>query len=287
MRKTLLVIAVLLITTQAFGASVTLSVVDEGDGWAAIRYSADANVSAFGLKVTADSGADFNDIKDYNVGECTASVQGYGIFPGTIDINESTGVVDYNGLPVAPNTAPGASGSGLGTDTLILEMGALYVEGNEPAQSGTLIAVHVTGDCNVCVEGEPIRGNVVFTDSTSVDPCMACEHIAVGPPPCFYVGLVDKCGHTVTAAEVATWVSLGEPNCWCYDCHCAGDTNGDNVINSTDLAGTGAGDGWFDAWNTAYHPCSDTNYDGVINSTDLAGVGALDGWFNGWYNGCP
>jgi len=108
MRKTLLVIVVLFITAQVYAATVTLSVEDEGVGWASIRYSADADVSAFGLKVTADSGALFTAIKDYNVGECTASVQGYGIFPGTIDINEDTGVVDANGTPVAPDTDPGA-----------------------------------------------------------------------------------------------------------------------------------------------------------------------------------
>ena len=181
MRKTLLVTVVLLFAVQAFAGTVTLSIDDEGGGKAVIRYTSDANVSAFGLKVTADSGAIFTDINDYNVGECTASVQGYGIFPGTIDINEDTGVVDDNGTPVAPNSAPGASGSGFGTDTLILEMGALYVDGNEPAKSGTLIAVYVDSDCNVCVEGEPIRGNVVLTDANEaiMDPNIVCKFIQV------------------------------------------------------------------------------------------------------------
>ncbi len=182
MRKTLLVIVVLFVAAQAYAGTVTLSVVDEGDGWASIRYSADANVSAFGLKVTADSGAVITDINDYNVGECTATVQGYGIFPGTIDINATTGLVDYNGTPVAPNTAPGAAGTGLNTNTLILEMGALYVEGNEPDLSGTLIKVQVDGDCNVCVEGEPIRGNVVLTnaDEATLSPTKACATITLG-----------------------------------------------------------------------------------------------------------
>ncbi len=187
MRKTLLVIATLFITAQAYAGTVAIVVNDIGDGWASIRYSADANVSAFGLKVTADSDANFIDINDYNVGECTAAVQGYGIFPGTIDINATTGLVDFNGTPVAPDTAPGAAGTGLGTGTLILEMGALYVEGNEPALSGTLISVKVDGDCNVCVEGEPIRGNVVLTDATEATWSPAA-------PICTSISLAYDCG---------------------------------------------------------------------------------------------
>lgn len=212
MRKTLLVIAALFTTAQVFAATATLEVNDIGDGWASIRYSAiDANVSAFGLRVTADSGAIFTDINDYNVGECTASVQGYGIFPGTIDINED-GTVDDNGLPYAPNTAPGANDTGLNTNALVLEMGALYVEGNEPDASGTLIKVKVDGDCNVCVEGESIRGNVVLTDGTSVDPCASCVSVSVA---CY------------TGPDYDEWVTVGKPDSWCYPRQCHGDADGE------------------------------------------------------------
>jgi len=58
-------------------------------------------------------------------------------------------------------------------------MGALYVEGNEPALSGTLIKVQVNANCNVCVEGEPIRGNIVMTDGTGVE-ANDCEYIMLG-----------------------------------------------------------------------------------------------------------
>jgi len=271
MRKTLLVIAVLFTTVQVFAATVTLSVDDEGGGWAAIRYSADANVSAFGLKVTADSGAIFTDINDYNVGECTASVQGYGIFPGTIDINEDTGVVEADGTPIAPSWDPcdHVGPTGLNTNTLILEMGALYVEGNEPAQSGTLITVQVDGGCNVCVDGEPIRGNVVLTDGTALDPDEACAYIQVD---CFYVGLVDKCGHTVTQADVDLWVAKGEPISWCYDCHCKGDTDDSCGIDSDDVMAFLAG------WSS-YDPACDTDYSGGIDSDDIMNL--IDGWNNG------
>ena len=165
MRKTLLVMVALLFAAPVFAGTVTMSITDEGDGWVAIRYSADANVSGFGLKISAGSGAVITDINDYNVGECTATVKGFGIFPGTIDINATTGLVDGNGTPVAPNDAPGAAGTGIDTNAIVVEMGALYVEGNEPGLSGTLIKIQVDKDCNVCVEGEPTRGNVVLTDA--------------------------------------------------------------------------------------------------------------------------
>ena len=185
MRKTILVMAVLLFAAPAFAGTVELTVTDKGGGWATIGYIADANVSGFGLKISADSGAVITDIDDYNVGESVTGNIGYGIFPGTIDINEDTGFVDSNGTPIAPPEDPcsHAGPTGLNTDTLIVEMGALYVEGNEPPLSGTLISVEVDGDCTVCVEGESVRGNVVLTDANFaiLDPA---------PPICTSIALV-------------------------------------------------------------------------------------------------
>ena len=222
MRKTLLVIATLFTAAQVFAATVTIEVNDVGGGWASIRYSADANVSGFGLKVTADSGAIFTDINDYNVGECTASVQGYGIFPDNfglyIEVNETTGEVDNwddpNYTPVAPSDAPGASGTGLDTNTLILEMGALYEEGNEPALSGTLILVEVNEDCSVGVEGDTTRGNVVLTDGNEASVDYVCG----------FITLVTDCfpsGHP----DYDDWVEVGKPDCWCYPRQCHGDAD--------------------------------------------------------------
>jgi len=110
-------------------------------------------------------------------------VKGYGIFPGTIDINTVSGAVDAWGTPVALSTAPGAAGTGLDTNTIVVEMGALYVDANKPPLSGTLLSVKVNGDCNVCVTGEPVRGNVVQTDANqatlSADP--VCKLITSEP----------------------------------------------------------------------------------------------------------
>ena len=190
MRKMLLVSIVLLVAAQAFAGTVTMSVSKKaGTGserWASIGYSADANVSGFGLKIyTADPNAKakFKAIADYNVGECNAVKQGYGIFPGGIDINENTGVVNDWNTPIAPSWDPCAAGTGLDTNTIIAELGALYVEGNQPPLSGTLFSVKVDGDCNVCVTGEPLRGNVVLQDANGaiMSPTTVCAAIA-GPP---------------------------------------------------------------------------------------------------------
>jgi hypothetical protein len=230
MRKTLLVIAMLFTTAQVFGQAVTLTVVDEGDGWAAIKYSADANVSAFGLKVTADSGALFTAISDYNVGESTAGNLGYGIFPGTIVI-DGTGTVTDDGTPVAPNDAPGAEGSGLGTTTLILEMGALYVEGNEPGLTGTLIKVQVDNSCNVCVEGEPIRGNIVFTDGTAVE-ANDCEYILVG---CIVPDVLDMDETEAGDAIVGAGLVVGDTTYQCDEVEAAGEVLSQEPAGSTNV----------------------------------------------------
>ena len=268
MRKAILVVAVLTFAVPALAGTVTMSVDDVGQGWAAIRYSADTDVSAFGLKVTADSGAVITDIKDYNVGESKSGNLGYGIFPGTIDINATTGAVDSNGTPIAPNDAPGAAATGLGTDTIILEMGALYEDGNKPGLSGTLILVQVDKDCNVCVEGESVRGKVVLTDANEaiLVPAKACSAVQFD---CLQVGEVIG-GVLITQAMYDQWVTNGKPDCWCYDCHWRADTDGDCDVDTADIVAL------LDGWNGYQNPCGDTDNDGDVDTADI--VAGLDGW---------
>ena len=287
MRKTLLVMVVLLFAAPAFAGTVALSVSDEGGGWAAIKYSADANVSGFGLKIYTDSDVNITDINDYNVGESVTGNKGFGIFPGTIDVNATTGLVDGNGTPIAPNDDPGASGTGLDTNTIVVEMGALYVDGNEPGLSGTLILVQVDGDCNVCVEGEPIRGNVVLTDANEAILSPAppiCAGITVPPTECFRVGQVRN-GLTITAPMVALWVAKGKPPCWCYDCHHRADINGDCILDGTDILGFNPTSGWSYAFSSGYGADSDINYDNLIDGTDILGYDPGSGW-NKFTSGC-
>ncbi|MHC4467394.1 MAG: dockerin type I repeat-containing protein, partial [Planctomycetota bacterium] len=108
-------------------------------------------------------------------------------------------------------------------------------------------------------------------------------------PLCFYPGMVDGCGQTITMAQYIKWISLGQPVSWCYPCHCRGDINNDCLINSTDILGSAIVKGWQYAWanrTTDYQPQADTNYDGKINSSDILGTGYGDGWSNGWSSKC-
>jgi hypothetical protein len=85
----------------------------------------------------------------------------------------------------------------------------------------------------------------------------------------FYAGLVDCRGHIVTQDEVERWVSLGQPECWCYPCHCRMDANGDCIIDFTDLL---ALQGAWPGLGGSYDPCCDTNYDGVLNAADVLAI---------------
>ena len=211
MKKMILMLAVLVLAVPALAGNVTITAEDEGSNVVRIGYTADANVSAFGLDITVDSGATITAISDYNIGECTASVKGFGIFMGTIVIDE-LGIVTDDGNPVAPNDAPGAKG-GIDTNGITIEMGALYEDGNNPAQAGTLCRITVSGDCNLCVAGNATRGNVVMEDATQAS--LTGVTIGVGEEICFPSGHPDY----------AEWVLMGSPECWCYDRQCHGDTD--------------------------------------------------------------
>jgi hypothetical protein len=210
MKKTILMLAVLVLAVPALAGNVTITAVDEGSNVVRIGYVADANVSAFGLDVTVDAGV-ISAISDYNIGECTASVKGFGIFMGTIVIDE-LGIVTDDGTPVAPNDAPGALG-GLGTSGITLEMGALYEDGNNPALTGTLCRVTVSENCNLTVAGNATRGNVVMEDTTQAN--LTGVTIPVGAAPeCFPSGHPDY----------DEWKNVvGAPDCWCYTRQCHGD----------------------------------------------------------------
>jgi hypothetical protein len=138
-----------------------------------------------------------------------------------------------------------------------------------------------------------IRGGIVMEDVTTRDvytpgECYTLPEFVPEPPEkCFYVDLVDGCGYVITQDDVNEWILQGEPNDWCYDCHCRGDINGDCVVDVSDILGTPEVNGWSHAWNTSiYNSQSDTNYDGVVDVTDILGAGTTDGWSNGWALDC-
>lgn len=255
--KKLIVILVALIATPAF--ALTVSCTDLGDGVVQISYAgADINnlPVAFALSVSVDAGTIDTLVADsYVIGECNAVTQGYGIFPGTIDIVALTGAVTSYGTPVAPVTAPDAPGQ-LGSASIILEMGALWEAGNETAVSGPLCQLIVSESCTVTLDDDLFRGGVVTEDSNSVD-----------------VG--SSCGITVSAGGCATCPGDMEPDGWV--------TTNDLALMLSNLA-TAPGNYYQIAPG---QECHDMEPDGWATTNDLAILLSALATAPGNYYQCP
>ena len=224
MKKTVFVLLVLMLAGPVMAENVVITVVDEGNDIAAIKYTSDVNVRAFALDVNV-TGASVVDVNQYFEGDCNATKKGFGIFLDTIsgiDINDA-GVVQVWGSPVANANSPGATGTGIGKSRVILGMGALYEKGNQPALSGTICKFRVDGACTVCVtEEEEFRAGVVLEDGNGTTPNLtgACG-VGISQEDC-YVGEADE----------DEWIAVGRPKCWCYPRQCHGDADGYQVAAS-------------------------------------------------------
>jgi hypothetical protein len=191
MKKTFLMLTILALAAPCM-AAVSIDVNDLGNGWAAIEYTADSNVSAFGLKVTVGQNRTITNIQNYHVGESNSTAKGYGIFLGKIGI--AGGVPTSYGDPIAPNTDPGASGTGLDTNTVILELGALYEDGNQPPRSGTLCVLRVSGCCKMSVAGEATRCGEVGEDAAGAVLEGGSTSVVIDDTNCTDVQIDYSCG---------------------------------------------------------------------------------------------
>ena len=211
-KKIVLALVVLMFTAPAF-AAVTISCVDEGGGIVAIKYSVSGEASrvrAFALELSVDQGAILN-ITDFNVGECNSLKKGYGIFMGSIKIDEQGDVTDYNN-PVAPLDAPDDPCQ-LGSDKITVEMGSLYEDSNFPADNGTLFKIKVCIDCNVSVDTNVLRGGVILENGKGSED--VASPLAVVAP-----------GKDATPAFQVTSAR----------CPTMGDVDGDNYVCPGDMA---------------------------------------------------
>lgn len=186
MKKTVIVLLALVFVAPAMAVDVVFDINDLGSGIVAIEYDATASpneISAFALKVSVDAGT-IEAISNYHIGESNTVGKGYGIFPSNININQTTGVVNSYGNPIAPNTATDAAGTGLDTNSVILELGALYEDGNQPSRTGELCRLTVSGDCNMTITANATRGNVVLdtaeeasTNLSLTESIVTCSNI--------------------------------------------------------------------------------------------------------------
>jgi hypothetical protein len=185
MKKVLLVVALLLLATPVFAADVDVTSALVGDinktsdpNWTQkvrIGYTATAadTIRAFALVLTVDSGANLDNIADFNRGECKTAGKGYGIFPGKFRdvINPADPCwIDTAYNPIAP--AGDLNGAG-GNDNprMVVELGTIYQDPNYPGASGTLFTVDVNSEgaaeCNLCIAIEMTRGGIVKKDSNA------------------------------------------------------------------------------------------------------------------------
>jgi len=195
--KKIMALLVLCLAVPAL-ATVTITAVDQGGGVVALNYAvSDANlVRAFALDVAVTGGAKITQLVagSYKTnGASTAASKGYGIYPGTIDINSTTGVVAAYGSPVAPAADPGAAGA-LNSAAITLELGSVYQgDANKPATSGTLCKLTVDKTTTICVTLNATRGGIVM------------ENVALTPT------VVLPCNVAITVSACACWGDISGP----------------------------------------------------------------------------
>lgn len=169
MKKIFLIVAILMLATPAFAVTVDITArAGEDANKVEIWYEVTTPVlvdcndgnrpRAFGLNVSVTDG-NIVDVCAPFVGEGNSSATGFGIFPGTIEIagGEVTNYDSESYTLVAPSDDPGASGTGLDTNTIVAEMGSLYTGANCPDPCAMLFYIVVNMDCNVNVAGNAAR----------------------------------------------------------------------------------------------------------------------------------
>ena len=158
MRKTILVLLVLMLAADAMALSVSCT--QSGGQTCVVSYNGalpDPNrPRAFAFDVSLSNSKTISSFATSNTD--------YYIYPGTIDINANDGTVTSWGSPVA--------GGGNGQTSMIIEMGSLYATNdanhkNAPPAAGTLFTFDVSATTTVTVGKNAARGGVVKENGKS------------------------------------------------------------------------------------------------------------------------
>ena len=173
MRKIVLVLVVLVLAAPVMAAvSVTLTQWLGGPGLddeATISWDARGEpnlVRAFALDFKFDA-SPCNDANDVGSVTVTYTNPDYDIYPGSIDINDTTGVVDDWGSPVCdasyyPGTLSLADSNGI-----TIEMASLYKGApNAPDPCGVLLKFTLNKTACVDINENVIRGGVVMENGS-------------------------------------------------------------------------------------------------------------------------
>jgi hypothetical protein len=172
MKKLILVLAIALIASPAL-AVLDVNIVKVGST-IEVYYTGASSANlprAFALDLQINGTGTFDSFvtNSYKVGESNTVSKGYGIYPARIVI-DTAGTVTNNGNPLAASGDPGTSGTGFGTNHIILEFGLLYYgDTNKPATSGTLCVLNFTpgtASAITMVDEDTYRGGLVFVDGS-------------------------------------------------------------------------------------------------------------------------
>ena len=256
MKKILFVLVALVFAAPAW-AQVDITATDLGGGDVLISFDATSEPNlprAFSLDIRCNNDANIVAVVPHMVGVCTDVQQGYGIFPGTIQI-DAEGQVTDDGTPVAPSGDPDAL-PGIDSNGVTIELGSLYAPvanpANAPDPCGPLVSVTFDKSCTITITANITRAGSSGVVMESPDEVVTVNLppeicVEVEPPPCY------------TGPQPLEWAAVGEPECWCAagapganPRQCLGDAVGDaqgrnNYWTSTnDLAVLIA------AWNKPY-----------------------------------
>lgn len=254
MKKIFLITVVLMLTTPAWAVTIVTITAEPnlaGDAnEVLISYAVtptpasceDGNrPRAFGLNVTVSDG-NIVAIDDYFEGiECDDVNKGYGIFPGRIEITGNA--VTSVGNPLAREGDPGAENTGLDTNTVVLEMGSLYVDGNCPPDTGILCMLRVSLDCDVNIVGNAARTGSFSPTGVGVvlenlEPLEEYQVVYVGTTvenvTVFVPDIVGMTYDQAKTALVAEDLAIGD---LVWECSSVADFN--SVISQFPLAGAG------------------------------------------------
>jgi len=225
MKKVIFLMALLAMAVPAM-AGVTVTVTDNGDLTATIGYTSDANVAAFGLDITVDTGT-IDAVAPVKKGISDGSGLGYGIFPASFRdyINPADpNWADASYVPLGAAGDPGVLG-GLGTAGVTVEFGAIYEDGYQPGLTGTLCTVTVSANCKMSITANGSSAGIVLEGGAAATVDALATDVPITGGACF----------TGTAGEVAQWNAYGQPASWCNQGWRCGDVNGSNTLTFGDV----------------------------------------------------
>jgi len=242
MRKTLLIVAMLLLVAPVMAATTVKVNVNPAEQFlydgnrvqpVTVLYVADANIRAYALDINIDNvggSPNFQLIRNFKVGESNGAItggsSGYGIFPSRfrefVSVAPPNWNVDVNYNPTVAWNEPGSTGTGMGYPKMIVEMGTLYAgEPNRPAWSGTLFKFDVnawgkSGTFHITVAANTLRGGVVNGDGNTITATYEGNDVvfaAMCTTPTPEVGNARAVAEAAWTAQGFTLCGSGVVNC--------------------------------------------------------------------------